>query len=167
MKRPAATADTLGRIRAWRHICPDLTIRSTFIVGFPGETEQEFTELLEFLEEAQLDRVGCFTYSPVDGAKANSLPNPIPEELKQERYARFMETQATISASRLRSKIGGKLEVLIDEVNDEGAVGRGHADAPEIDGRVFLDSERTLQVGERVFARIESASDHDLSGWVV
>ncbi|KZY60025.1 ribosomal protein S12 methylthiotransferase, partial [Oleiphilus sp. HI0061] len=134
MKRPAHSEKVIDRIRSWREICPELTIRSTFIVGFPGETEQDFQELLDFLEEAQLDRVGCFTYSPVEGAPANVLANQVPEEVKESRHKRFMEKQAEISAERLRAKVGSLQWVIIDEVVEEGAVGRSSADAPEIDG---------------------------------
>ena len=162
MKRPAASQNNLERIKAWREICPEITIRSTFIVGFPGETEQEFEELLDFLDEAQLDRVGCFAYSPVKGAVANDLPNAVPEELKQERLARFMEKQSEISASRLQQRIGSIETVLIDEVVEEGAVGRTYSDAPEIDGLVFLDGATHLKVGEFVEVEIEEADEHDL-----
>lgn len=162
MKRPAASQNNLERIRAWREICPDLTIRSTFIVGFPGETEQEFEELLAFLDEAQLDRVGCFAYSPVKGAVANELPGAVPEEIKQERLARFMEKQSAISAARLQERIGSIETVLIDEVVEEGAVGRSYSDAPEIDGLVFIDGATHLKVGEFVQAEIEEADEHDL-----
>src|SRR5688572_19378444 len=136
MKRPASAEDNLARIRKWREICPDLTIRSTFIVGFPGETEGEFEELLAFLEEAQLDRVGCFAYSPVEGAAANALADPVPEPVKEARRARFMAVQERISAERLKRKIGRELTVLVDEITDDGAVARSMADAPEIDGVV-------------------------------
>ncbi|MBK8815710.1 MAG: 30S ribosomal protein S12 methylthiotransferase RimO [Methylococcaceae bacterium] len=162
MKRPAASQNNLERIKAWREICPEITIRSTFIVGFPGETEQEFEELLDFLDEAQLDRVGCFAYSPVKGATANDLPNAVPEEIKQERLARFMEKQSEISASRLQQRIGSIETVLIDEVVEEGAVGRTYSDAPEIDGLVFLDGATHLKVGEFVEVEIEEADEHDL-----
>jgi ribosomal protein S12 methylthiotransferase len=164
MKRPAAAENNLERIRAWRDICPDLTIRSTFIVGFPGETEAEFEELLDFLEEARLDRVGCFKYSPVKGAAANELPGAVPEEVKEERLARFMETQERISAGRLQAKIGRTETVLIDEVVTEGAVARSRADAPEIDGQVFIDGATHLRVGEFVDVVIEDADEHDM--WV-
>jgi ribosomal protein S12 methylthiotransferase len=164
MKRPGSADNTLERIKEWRNICPDLTIRSTFIVGFPGETESEFQELLDFLKEAQLDRVGCFKYSPVDGAKANELPDPIPEEVKEERLARFMETQAQISAARLQQKIGKIIDVLIDEVDEEGAIGRSMADAPEIDGLVFLNGETDLAPGDFVSGVVIAADEHDL--WV-
>ncbi len=163
MKRPAATENTLRRIEEWRAICPDITLRSTFIVGFPGETGAEFEELLQFLAAAQLDRVGCFTYSPVAGALANELPGAVPEEIKAERYARFMEVQAHISAARLQAKIGRTLAVIIDELDNEGATARSMADAPEIDGQVFVDSQ-DVQVGDIVEVTITDASEHDLFG---
>ncbi len=164
MKRPAATENNLERIRAWRQACPDITLRSTFIVGFPGETEREFEELLQFLNEAQMDRVGCFAYSPVKGALANNLPGAIPEELKEERLARFMAHQAEISAARLQQRIGKKETVLIDEVVEEGAVARSKADAPEIDGQVFIDGATHLTVGDFVEVELEEADDYDLWG---
>ena len=162
MKRPAATENVLERIRRWREICPDLTLRSTFIVGFPGETEEDFEQLLDFLDVAQLDRVGCFAYSPVKGAAANELPNPVPEEVKQDRLARFMEFQSRISADRLESRVGRREQVLIDEVVEEGAVARSRADAPEIDGQVFIDGATHLKVGDRVDVVIEEVDDHDM-----
>lgn len=163
MKRPANTGDTLERIHRWRKTCPDLTLRSTFIVGFPGETEEDFKRLLEFLAAAELDRVGCFTYSPVEGAPANRLSDPIPEEVKQERQARLMELQATISASRLRRKIGQILTVLVDAIDEEGiAIARSTADAPEIDGVVYIENGVDLAVGEFVEARVVDADEHDL-----
>ena len=162
MKRPAATENNLERIQAWRSVCPDLTLRSTFIVGFPGETEQEFEELLQFLTEAQMDRVGCFTYSPVKGAVANDLPDAVPEEVKQERLQRFMAHQAEISSARLQQRVGRKETVLIDEVVEEGAVARSQSDAPEIDGQVFIDGATHLKVGEFIDVEIEEADDHDL-----
>lgn len=162
MKRPAAAENNLERIRAWRKICPDLTIRSTFIVGFPGETEAEFQELLDFLSEAQMDRVGCFAYSPVKGALANELPDSVPEAIKQERLARFMEHQAQISAARLQRRVGRIETVLIDEVVAEGAVARSQSDAPEIDGQVFIDGANHLQVGDWVQVEIEEADEYDL-----
>lgn len=165
MKRPAATEDTLRRIEQWRAICPDITLRSTFIVGFPGETEAEFGELLQFLDAAQLDRVGCFTYSPVEGATANELPGAVPEVVKEERYARFMEVQARISAMRLQDKVGRELAVIIDEIDEEGAIGRSQADAPEIDGQVFVDTH-AVQVGDIVTVTITEAGEHDLFGVV-
>ncbi len=164
MKRPAAAENNLERIRAWRGICPDLTIRSTFIVGFPGETEQEFAQLLQFLTDAQMDRVGCFAYSPVKGAVANALPDAVPEEVKQERLARFMEHQAEISADRLQRRVGRIETVLIDEVVEEGAVARSRSDAPEIDGQVFIDGATHLQAGEFVEVEIEAAGEYDLWG---
>ncbi len=164
MKRPAASQNNLERIRAWREICPDITLRSTFIVGFPGETEQEFEELLDFMTEAQLDRVGCFAYSPVKGAAANALPDQIPESVKEERLTRFMEHQAAISAGRLQQRLGKIETVLVDEVVEEGAVARSKADAPEIDGQVFIDGATHLRVGDFVEIEIEDADDHDLWG---
>lgn len=162
MKRPASSQNNLERIRAWRAVCPDITLRSTFIVGFPGETEEEFQELLDFLTEAQLDRVGAFAYSPVDGATANDLPDQIPEEIKQERLDRFMAHQAEISAARLQLKVGRKGRVIIDEVVEEGAVGRSEADAPEIDGQVFIDGATHLKVGDIVDVEFEEADEYDL-----
>ncbi len=167
MKRPAAAENNLERIKAWRAICPDLIIRSTFIVGFPGETEAEFEELLDFLTQAQLDRVGCFAYSPVKGAVANDLPEQIPEAVKQERLARFMAHQAQISAERLQQRIGRIETVLIDEVVAEGAVARTRADAPEIDGQLFIDGATHLQVGDFVTVEIEEADEYDLWGRLI
>jgi ribosomal protein S12 methylthiotransferase len=167
MKRPASGERNLDRIRAWRAICPELTIRSTFIVGFPGETEAEFEELLQFLEAAQLDRVGAFAYSPVDGAAANALPDPVPEARKQERLARFMATQESISAARLRRKLGSVQKVLVDEVGASVAVGRSSADAPEIDGKVYVHGAAKLKPGQFVDVRIERAEAHDLHGAMV
>jgi ribosomal protein S12 methylthiotransferase len=162
MKRPAATENVLERIRRWREICPDLTLRSTFIVGFPGETEEDFEQLLDFLDVAQLDRVGCFAYSPVKGAVANELPNPVPEEIKQDRLARFMDFQSRISADRLESRVGRSEQVLVDEVVEEGAVARSRADAPEIDGQVFIDGATHLKVGDWVDVVIEEVDEHDM-----
>lgn len=162
MKRPAAAENNLTRIKRWREICPDITLRSTFIVGFPGETEDDFQQLLEFIDEAQLDRVGCFTYSAVEGAPANQLPDPVAEEVKQERLERFMTAQAKISSAKLQAKIGKRIEVLIDEVDEEGAIGRSHADAPEIDGMVYLNGDTELQPGQRVMATVFAADEHDL-----
>ena len=167
MKRPAAAENTLKRIRKWREICPDLTLRSTFIVGFPGETEKDFQALLEFLEQAQLDRVGCFTYSPVEGAVANQFPDPIPEEVKEERYGRFMERQSEISASRLRRKKGRREQVLVDEVTKEGAVARSRADAPEIDGVVYIEGAMQLQSGDLVEVVIEETFEYDVKAKLV
>ncbi len=162
MKRPAAAENILSRVAKWRGICPELVVRSTFIVGFPGETEADFEQLLAFLQEAQLDRVGCFTYSPVMGAAANDLPDPVPEAVKEERLARFMAVQAEISASRLQSRIGRRETVLVDEVVQEGAVARSRADAPEIDGQVFIDGATHLKVGDWAEVIFEEADDHDM-----
>ena len=162
MRRPAATADTLARIHRWREICPELVLRSTFIVGFPGETEADFEQLLDFLEEAQLDRVGCFRYSPVAGAAANALPDPVDEDTKQDRHERFMDLQAAISAEKLQARVGHTLEVLVDEVDEHGALGRSAADAPEIDGVVHLDGATGLEPGQFVRVRVEAADDHDM-----
>ena len=164
MKRPANAENNLERIRAWREICPDITIRSTFIAGFPGETEAEFEELLQFLEDAQLDRVGCFAYSPVDGAAANALPDPVPQEVREERRARFMAVQEKISARRLQQKIGKTLAVLIDETGARGAVGRSSADAPEIDGVVHIKKANGHNPGEFVQVRVTRSDAHDLYG---
>ena len=162
MKRPAFEDQTLQRIKRWREICPELTIRSTFIVGFPGETEEDFQYLLDWLSEAQLDRVGCFQYSPVDGAPANELGlEPVADEIKQARWERFMAHQQAISAQRLQAKIGREIEVLVDEVDEEGAVARSWADAPEIDGSVFIDAPQ-LQPGDKVRVRIVDADEYDL-----
>ncbi|WP_289031733.1 30S ribosomal protein S12 methylthiotransferase RimO [uncultured Paraglaciecola sp.] len=165
MKRPAAAEKTMERIKAWREKCPNLVIRSTFIVGFPGETEEDFQILLDFLDEAQLDRVGCFKYSDVDGAKANDLPDPVSEEVKQERFERFMQKQAQISTAKLAAKIGLEYQVIIDEVTTEGAVGRCYADAPEIDGNVHLTDEFDVKPGDIIWAQIIHNDEHDL--WAV
>jgi len=164
MKRPGAVDKTLERIRRWRDICPDITIRSTFIVGFPGETDAEFEELLDFLEEAELDRVGAFAYSPVDGAAANALPDPVPEEVKQERLARFMQLQSEISAEKLQRKVGTTQKVLVDAVDGELAIARSMADAPEIDGLVQIQdgAAMMLKPGQFVDVRIMGADEHDL-----
>jgi ribosomal protein S12 methylthiotransferase len=162
MQRPAAAEKSLERIKAWRDTCPDITLRSTFIVGFPGETEDDFDVLLDFIHEAQLDRVGCFQYSPVKGARANDLPNPVADELKQERWERFMALQQDISAAKLQTKIGKTIEILIDEVDADGAIGRSSADAPEIDGRVFLEGAIELSPGDFVEAEVTAADDYDL-----
>ncbi len=167
MKRPAATENNLERIKAWRAVCPDIILRSTFIVGFPGETEAEFQELLDFLTEAQLDRVGCFAYSPVKGAVANDLPDAVPEEVKQDRLERFMAHQALISAARLQKRVGKIEQVIIDEVVEEGAVARSKADAPEIDGQVFIDGANHLQVGDLVMVEIEEVDDYDMWGRLI
>ncbi|HEY8119200.1 MAG TPA: 30S ribosomal protein S12 methylthiotransferase RimO [Methylophilaceae bacterium] len=162
MKRPASSENNLARINSWRDVCPDITIRSTFIVGFPGETDADFEMLLDFLQEAQLDRVGCFAYSAVDGAAANQLDNPVPEALKQERLARFMEVQEAISAAKLQQKIGRVEMVLVDEVNGDEAIGRTSADAPDIDGIVYLSGADGLRPGDLVEAQITGANGHDL-----
>ena len=162
MKRPGNSDGVLERIKRWREICPELTLRSTFIVGFPGETEAEFEELLDFLREAQLDRVGAFAYSPVDGAVANGLPDHVPPEVQQDRLERLMLLQEEISAARLQAKIGKTMQVLVDEVDDEGAVARSTADAPEIDGAVFIENAAHLKVGEMVSVRIIDADEHDM-----
>ena len=162
MQRPAAAEKSLQRIAAWREVCPDITLRSTFIVGFPGETEEDFEILLDFLDEAQLDRVGCFQYSPVKGARANDLPDPVPEAIRQERWDRFMQRQQGISAAKMEAKIGSTVEVLIDEVDAEGAIGRSRADAPEIDGRVYLDGATDLHPGDLVQAEVTAADEYDL-----
>ncbi len=164
MKRPAHAENTLERIRRWREICPDITLRSTFITGFPGETDDDFEMLLDWLEEAQLDRVGCFTYSPVEGAPANALPDPVDADIAEERRERFMNVQARISADKLQKKIGKTLEVLVDEVDEEGAIARSKADAPEIDGLVYLNGETDLKPGQRLQVSIEHADEHDLWG---
>jgi len=165
MKRPANSENVLGRIKKWREICPDLVIRSTFIVGFPGETEEDFEELLAFIQEAQLDRVGCFTYSPVEGAAANELADPVPEDVKEARKERFMAVQAEISAARLAARVGRTLTVLVDEIDEEGtAICRSYADAPEIDGLVFIEDADDLNVGDFVQVEIVDASEHDLWG---
>ena len=162
MKRPAAAENTLERIRRWREICPDLAIRSTFIVGFPGETDEDFEVLLDFLQEAQLDRVGCFTYSPVEGARANALENAVPEVVKDERWHRFMQTQALISQRRLQSRVGTHQQVLVDEVIGDEAVARSMADAPEIDGLVKIRDAGSLVAGEFADVIVEDADDYDL-----
>ena len=162
MKRPASSENTLLRIASWREVCPDITLRSTFIVGFPGETEEEFEELLDFLHEAQLDRVGCFKYSPVDGAKANELDNPVPEEVKEERYHRFMQLQAEISRNRLTKKIGSTQTVLVDEITEEQIIARSKSDAPEIDGLVYLPLTAGIKASDFVNALITDSDDYDL-----
>jgi ribosomal protein S12 methylthiotransferase len=168
MKRPANAENNLTRIKAWRGICPDITIRSTFIAGFPGETEEEFEQLLDFLREAELDRVGCFAYSPVEGAKANELSDPVPAEVREERRARFMEVQAVISQSKLKSKVGKTMTVLVDEVtkgsrgNDDSVIARSAADAPEIDGVVHVRGAKKAQLGDFLQVRITASTEHDL-----
>ncbi len=162
MRRPASAGNTLERIRRWREICPELVLRSTFIVGFPGETEDDFAQLLDFLEHAQLDRVGCFAYSAVSGAAANSLAGAVPEEIKQERLARFMAVQEDISAARLQARVGSEQTVLVDSVDEEGALARGAGDAPEIDGVVRVRNGHDLRPGDFAAVRIVDADAHDL-----
>ena len=162
MQRPASSENVLARIKQWRSICPDITLRSTFIVGFPGETEEEFEELLGFLEEAQLDRVGAFAYSPVEGAAANALPNHVPYEVQEERLFHLMQVQQGISAARLKHKIGKTIRVLVDEVNNEGAIARSSADAPEIDGLVYVKKDRSLKVGDFADVRVTESDAYDL-----
>lgn len=164
MKRPGAVDRQLARIKRWREICPELTLRSTFIVGFPGETEEDFQMLLDFLTEARLDRVGCFKYSPVEGATANELADQVPEEVKEERWNRFMQLQQRISAERLQEKIGREILVMIDEVDEEGAIGRSMADAPEIDGAVYLNGNTNVKPGDIVRVKVENADEYDLWG---
>ena len=162
MKRPASAENNLERIRAWREICPDITIRSTFITGFPGETEAEFEELLEFIEEARLDRVGCFAYSPVEGAAANELPGAVPDEVREERRRRLMDVQEDISAELLAARIGREIEVLVDAVDDEGTIARSASDAPEIDGLVFIDEFFDAEPGDFLRVKVVDADEHDL-----
>src|SRR5712671_171767 len=166
MKRPAAQEKTLARIKAWREQCPELTLRSTFIVGFPGETDSDFAYLLDWLEEAEIDRLGCFKYEPVAGAASNAIPHAVPGEIKQERWNALMARQRKISARRLKRKVGTRQQVIVDDVGPTVARGRSKADAPEIDGAVYLSSRRPLKVGEIVTARIERADEYDLHGSV-
>ena len=167
MKRPGQAERTLDRIKKWRELCPELVIRSTFIVGFPGETEEDFQILLDWLEEAQLDRVGCFKYSPVEGAKANEIDGQVPEDVKQDRFERFMIKQQAISKARLAKRVGQTMQVLIDEVDEEGAIGRTYADAPEIDGVVYLNEEFNVKAGDVVNVEIKHSDEYDLWGDVV
>ncbi|MCR3970773.1 30S ribosomal protein S12 methylthiotransferase RimO [Aeromonas veronii] len=162
MKRPGTVERTLERIQKWREICPQITLRSTFIVGFPGETEEDFQMLLDFIDKAELDRVGCFKYSPVEGALANELPDPVPEEIQEERFQRFMELQQQVSIRKLARKVGQEMTVIIDEVDEEGATGRSFADAPEIDGLVYLNGETGLKPGDMVKVRIDESDEYDL-----
>ena len=166
MKRPAAAENALHRIRKWREICPDITLRSTFIVGFPGETDDDFEQLLEFINEAQLDRVGCFQYSPVAGASANDLPDHVPAEIMAEREQAFMQLQADISRNRLKAKVGSLQQVLVDGVDENVAIARSYADAPEIDGQVYILDGQYLQAGDLVDVKITDADDYDLSGLI-
>ena len=167
MRRPAHAEDTLARIQAWRAICPQLSIRSTFIVGFPGETEAEFSELLDWMDAAQLDRVGCFKYSPVDGAAANALPDHVPAPLQEERYARFMEKAGVISAARLKRRVGSRMRVLVDTNDGDTAIARSSADAPEIDGVVRIAGARSLVAGDWADVKIVSADAYDLGARLV
>ncbi|MEI7432569.1 MAG: radical SAM protein, partial [Betaproteobacteria bacterium] len=162
MKRPASSENNLERIKAWRAVCPDITIRSTFITGFPGETEAEFEELLAFIEEARLDRVGCFAYSPVEGATANDLPGAVPDEVREERRRRLMDVQEDISAELLAAKIGREMVVLVDEVDEEGTIARSSADAPEVDGLVFINEFFDAEPGDFIKVRVVDADEHDL-----
>ncbi len=162
MKRPAFEDRTLARIKKWREACPELTLRSTFIVGFPGETEAEFQYLLDWMSEAQLDRVGCFQYSPVKGASANQLPDPVADEVKQDRWDRFMAHQQAISTARLARKVGLEIDVLVDEIDTDGAIGRSSADAPEIDGNVFISGQKKLKPGDKVRVRVTDSNEYDL-----
>ncbi len=164
MKRPGNQEKTLERIKAWREICPDLVIRSTFVVGFPGETEEDFQILLDWLEEAQLDRVGCFKYSPVDGATANDLPDHVPEDIQQDRWERFMQTQQRISTAKLQARIGQVIPIIVDQVTDEEVIARTYGDAPEIDGNIFLPPGYDLQPGDTLYAEVMSADEYDLYG---
>lgn len=166
MKRPGSIDRTLERIKQWREICPDLTLRSTFIVGFPGETEEDFQLLLDFLKEAQLDRVGCFKFSPVEGAPATKMADQVPEDVKEERFHRFMQLQQEISANRLKQKIGKTLDVLVDEIDEEGIIGRSKADAPEVDGLVYVDnlSGINVKVGDVIKVTITNSDEYDLWG---
>ena len=166
MKRPGSIDRTLERIKQWREICPDLTLRSTFIVGFPGETEEDFKLLLDFLKEAQLDRVGCFKFSPVEGAPATDMADQVPEDVKEERFHRFMQLQQEISANRLKQKIGKTLDVLVDEIDEEGIIGRSKADAPEVDGLVYVDnlSGINVKVGDVIKVTITNSDEYDLWG---
>ena len=166
MKRPASSENTLARIAKWREICPDITLRSTFIVGFPGETDDEFQELIDFLKAAKLDRVGCFQYSPVDGAKANDLADPVPDHIKEERYHQFMQVQAEISRNKLEEKVGSVQTVLIDAITEEEVIARSKSDAPEIDGLVYLPLDAKLKVGDFVDVTITDSDDYDLYGVV-
>ena len=167
MKRPASSENTLARLKVWRGICPDITIRSTFIVGFPGETEAQFEELLGWLKEAKIDRAGCFAYSAVEGATANKIGGDVPEDVKQDRLKRFMQTQARISKAKLKKKVGTTMEVMIDEIGEEGVIARSWADAPEIDGKVYVSAEVPLKLGQKVQVQIMQSNAHDLLGELI
>ena len=165
MARPAAVSRTLNEIENWRKICPDITLRSTFIVGYPGETEEEFSFLLNWLEEAQLDRVGCFQYENVEGAKSNQLSNQVPNDIKQDRWERFMSKANEISCSKLERKVGTKVEVIVDQIDEDAAICRTKADAPEIDGNLFIDKNFShLNPGDLLTVKVDEASDYDLWG---
>ena len=167
MARPAAAAKTLDEIAAWRRDCPDIVLRSTFIVGYPGETEEEFQTLLDWMDEAQLDRVGCFQYENVAGARSNDLPGHVPDEVKQDRWDRFMEKAQAISEAKLAAKVGQVMQVIVDEIDEEGATCRTKADAPEIDGNLFIDEGfEGLSVGDMVTVTVEEAGEYDLWGRV-
>jgi ribosomal protein S12 methylthiotransferase len=168
MARPAAATKTLDEIAAWRAVCPDITLRSTFIVGYPGETEAEFQTLLDWMDEAQLDRVGCFQYENVAGARSNALPDHVPDEVKQDRWDRFMAKAQAISEAKLEAKVGSTIQVIVDEVDAEGATCRTKADAPEIDGNLYIDDDfETLSPGDIVTVTVEEAGEYDLWGRVV
>jgi ribosomal protein S12 methylthiotransferase len=162
MRRPAAQEKTAERIRRWREVCPDLAIRSTFIVGFPGETEEDFAFLLDWLKEAGISRAGCFKYEAVEGAKANTIDGAVPEDVKEERWHRFMAVQKDVSCAQLEKKVGQVIDVLVDEVDEDGAIARSKWDAPEIDGNVFLNGERDVKVGDLVRVKVVEAGDYDL-----
>ena len=162
MQRPAHTENMLVRIQKWRKICPEITMRSTFMVGFPGETDDKFEDLLTFLETAQLDRVGCFKYSPVEGAKANELPNQIPEDIKEERLETLMKLQTEISREKLAKKIGQKFKVLVDEINEDSVIARTMGDSPEVDGNVIIETDKQLNPGDFVEVVITDSDEHDL-----
>jgi ribosomal protein S12 methylthiotransferase len=162
MRRPAAQEKTAERIRRWRDVCPDLAIRSTFIVGFPGETEKDFAFLLDWLKEAGINRAGCFKYEAVEGAKANALGDAVPEEVKEERWHRFMTVQKEVSSAQLERKVGAVIDVLVDEVDADGAIARSQWDAPEIDGNVFLNGEHGVKAGDIVRVKVVEAGDYDL-----
>ena len=164
MKRPGKRERVLERIHGWRELCPQLVIRSTFIVGFPGETDDDFQQLLDFLDAAQLDRVGCFIYSPVEGAAANDLPDQIPNAIKQQRYDQFMLKQQAISTAKLHQRLGQDLQVLVEQKTEDGFVGRFYADAPEIDGLVYIDSRQELKIGEFYQVRITASDEYDCHG---
>ncbi len=164
MRRPANQERVLGRIHRWREACPDLTLRSTFIVGFPGETEEDFAYLLDWLGEARIDRAGCFRYEPIEAAPANDLPGAVPEEVKEERYARFMERQGAISAARLAAKVGRTVEAIVEEVGEDGAAARTKGDAPEVDGTVLIVDGQGLAPGEIVRVEVTGSDEHDLEG---